>query len=747
MIAKGLTVRQYALLLALLTLVLVALVSWLSRHELAAARARIDEWRQVSSLREMQVALEQLQSAAMEAANQFANWDEVRQQLANPTYYTYWRNHRLRSSGMLPELTEDANLYAADGHSLARMADLRLPVDIPRDSTQLLVDTLEPEPSILVFQAVRPSPGEAVLGYVGIRLPLLPLLLAETRFRYVDPDSIEFTGAAGMQSLLSENGEQFRYHQREDFAIATLYEVVTATGMRWALISLAVALLLYFYLVYAVGIPLQKLVQHIERLRHGSGRQPLSGYGKGLAVRELEAVRHSLNDYQERLDEVHLRLDEKNRELWKLAHHDALTGVQNRRAFQEHWDNLRELSADGRIGLCLILFDVNHFKAINDTYGHHVGDRVLTAIAERINSQLRGGEQLYRLGGDEFCSLLLNCSPPIAREVARRCRDAVSSFDFSCFEMTEPVKISIGIASLPVGADFAIDELTWQADVAVYQAKRPGNSDIVVYSPNLMESGRELFSSWIYNAVYDVLSGSRELTLFYQPIVDLHTDRVAFYEALVRIRHGIDWINPGSILPIIEMRHLESELDRRVLQKADSDLRTGLIPAGAGLSLNLSGPTLAMEHLRDWVAPLAEFLADRQIMFEVTETALISHLASASENLKWLADAGFLVALDDFGSGYSSIRYLAAMPVNLVKFDISLTRDLEQGKRATIALSLSRMILDLGHQLVAEGIEEEGLAQQVRQAGFRYAQGYLFGRPSEFPADAPEAPEQLRANT
>ncbi len=166
---------------------------------------------------------------------------------------------------------------------------------------------------------------------------------------------------------------------------------------------------------------------------------------------------------------------------------------------------------------------------------------------------------------------------------------------------------------------------------------------------------------------------------------------------------------------------------RRVL----ADLRDGRVQIGTGVSINLSGPSLVHDQVCNWLGEFQPFLKDYRVMIEVTETALITQIGLANENLSKLRARGFEIALDDFGSGYSSVRYLASMPVDVVKFDITLVQGLQNETHRNMVTHLAKMILDSGHQLVAEGIEDKAILDAVRAAGFGRGQGYLLGRPSE----------------
>jgi EAL domain-containing protein (putative c-di-GMP-specific phosphodiesterase class I) len=186
---------------------------------------------------------------------------------------------------------------------------------------------------------------------------------------------------------------------------------------------------------------------------------------------------------------------------------------------------------------------------------------------------------------------------------------------------------------------------------------------------------------------------------------------------------------------VVELRGLECEFDLAVLERVRRDLAAGRIPAGAGVSLNVSGPGIVNARVNDKLMQYAPLMPAYKLVLEVTETSLITQIAQASTNLNRLRREGFTIALDDFGSGYSSLRYLSSMPVDLVKFDISMVHSLEEtGRQALFVEDLARMIKDAGYKLVAEGIESEALLQRVTALGFSHAQGFHIGRPAALAA-------------
>ncbi|HEY9099137.1 MAG TPA: EAL domain-containing protein [Thiobacillus sp.] len=450
-----------------------------------------------------------------------------------------------------------------------------------------------------------------------------------------------------------------------------------------------------------------------------------------FAVTELENVRQSLNDYQQQLEDMHVSLAHKNQELWKQAHHDPLTGTLNRRAFDDDWRAMHRTHQDSPLGVAFLLFDCDHFKTINDTYGHQVGDQVLQGVSGALQQALRSGDRLYRLGGDEFATLLFSADLLRARQVAERCIEHILHHDFSAYWIREPVRISVGIAALDAAREDDLQLLHRQADIAMYYAKRPGQGKISVYSSE-MDAGQEsLVSSSETSAVFEAIADPDRLEMHYQPVLNLKTSELEYHEALVRIRGGQGLIMPASIFPVVEFRSLEVEFDLAVLEKIRRDMESGLIQPGMGVSLNVSGPGIVSARVTDKLMQLVPMLSRYKLLVEVTETSLITQINQASANLQRLRQAGFVVALDDFGSGYSSLRYLAGMPVDLVKFDISMIRSLEvPGRQAVFVEDLARLIKDANYQLVAEGIESEALLKRVTALGFSHAQGFYIGRPA-----------------
>ncbi|MCB1925141.1 MAG: EAL domain-containing protein [Gammaproteobacteria bacterium] len=725
----ALSIGGYALLMVLLLLLAVLGYGGFTYSEFHRVRSDVEAASLLAGRDEIAEAMDRELRIAHDLAARFAAWEEVAQQLRTPRYYAYWREHRMRYSGVLPARVLDAEVYGPDGSVLAQLDEGTLPRQFAIPPPPAYVDYSGATPTLLVFQPVHD--GAVVLGYVGLRVAIVDELRQGYGYRYTNPATIRFESPGRETLTWSDLKSSVRFELRDNPMSEAVTGLFSGTIVNLSIILGVFTLLLFPALVFLIVRPLRAISAHIDRLTDSPGGLVLDDLAGVLPIAETEKIRESLNAYQSQLVEVHSSLEEKSHELWTMAHHDALTSAKNRRAFDEFMQNLPRTLGERDIGVCFALFDVNHFKAINDTYGHGVGDQVLKVIAGRISSVLRKGEELFRIGGDEFAVILLDCDEPSALRIAERCHEKIVGYDFSKLGIREPMRISAGLAIARVDDLEDLQTLQWKADVAMYQAKRPGHANVVMFNEALARDSEGLFSSWVNTAVYDAVVYGKGLEMYYQPIVDLNSGVICHYEALVRIRQDGELIQPSNIFPVVEARRLEVELDRAVIRKVLDDLERGVVRLGTGVSINLSGPTVVHDQVCNWMSGFEPFLKDYRIMIEVTETALITQIGLANDNLSRLRTRGFDIALDDFGSGYSSVRYLASMPVDVVKFDISLVQSLQDRNQANIVIHLAQMILESGHHLVAEGIQDQATLESARAAGFARGQGKLIGRPAQ----------------
>jgi diguanylate cyclase (GGDEF)-like protein len=683
---------------------------------------------------ELQEAVQGIISRMHTTAEGLARWDETRQQLAFPEYYTLWRDNRVRDVGLLPSSVDSVALYDKGGNILlgANSPD-PMPVTLPGPPPLSLLKREAGHDHLYHFVPVYADPGNMVLlGYLGLKFDLLVELTQTRAYRYADLTTLKVTLAPDHAVDASRTLDFLQVEAQPNPELLEFQRLLENSLTRLAITLLFTLLIATLLLNRLVVRPLRSLSDEIDALRDPgikiSEQRPHS-----LPVLELENVRRSLDDYQNRLADMHQNLEETSQSFFEQARHDALTGAYNRRAFDEDWhDNVR----DRRLGdVALILFDCDHFKAINDTYGHNVGDSVIQSIAQCLQRSLRADDRLYRIGGDEFATVLADTDTPQARMVAERCLEQVLGHDFRQYGLSEPVTISIGVAlsELPPAEDTRIPltELQKRADLAMYAAKRPGGQKIMFYTPEI-GSAEALVANRTINAVFQALQDPEYIEMAYQPVVRLPMMQHDYAEALTRIRFEHELVYPGDIFPIVQDRNLDAEFDLAIIRAINRDMDNGRLPPGQGVSINLSAQGIVNARVMDTMLALLAAETGRKVVVEITETALITQLETASANIQKLREAGALVALDDFGSGYSSLRYLSSMPVDLVKFDISLVRLLDNGtdKQKLMLEEIARMVITAGYDLVAEGIETRELLDKIICLGFSHAQGYYLGKPA-----------------
>ena len=726
------TIKFYALSFIVLMSLIFGLLGWGMQYKLDTIRDEALSRNNQAALAEIGYAITHITDEIKSRAQSIANQDETRQQFFNRDYYHYWRDNRILGAGALPNFLHAVELYTQQGSSLAERTIGDMPRLISTQDLGSFVTRQGGDDFLYIFYPISAVGGNTspVQGYIGFKLDILDALKNEQHFSYVNTDTLELKIGEMERVPLDQIFSHMKFAlipNTENMALAASIE-----RFQRQILYTMITLYFLFYLMLAsvLSAPLRRLSLHIDALRKGQGGLLAKNYTRSLPVAELEKVRISLNDYQNKLEEMHLSLSEKNDELWQLAHHDPLTGIYNRRGFEEDWKHVLSVSSGHRLGVALLLFDCDHFKAINDTYGHPTGDQVIQAIAQILQDTLRHGDRLYRIGGDEFATLFIDVEAALALHTAERCIEAVSQYDFTSLGIKEPVRISAGLAhATGTDVDHLIN-LPKQADVAMYHAKRPGKSKIAIFDNSMSSNTDILFSNSINNLIFKVLETDESIEMHYQPITNLGTGKVDYYEALLRIRDGDNLIMPSTIFPLIEERRLEAEFDIIILGRISKDIKSGKIPVGTGIAFNVSGPGVINPTVLEKINALAVYLKQYKLIVEVTETALITQLHLASTILNKLRQQGFFIALDDFGSGYSSLSYLSNMPVDCVKFDASLIRQLFDGDRQSIIVeNLAAMVIKAGYDLVAEGVETEAILEKIAQLGFTRGQGFLFGRP------------------
>ena len=412
-----------------------------------------------------------------------------------------------------------------------------------------------------------------------------------------------------------------------------------------------------------------------------------------------------------------------------LAHYDPLTDLPNRVLFREQLE--KELSLVRRgAQLAVLYLDIDHFKSINDTLGHPVGDELLKRVAHRLRGCLRDSDMISRLGGDEFAIIQTEIQDPKDAEgLAQRLREAVTNSGYDLNGHLTTADLSIGIAVAP-GDGLEIDDLVKHADLALYGAKAEGRANYRFYEPqmNARMKRRSALETDLRQAI-----ANKEFELYYQPLVNLQTGLIAGCEALLRWRspkHGM--VPPLEFIPVAEETGLINPIGEWVLRQACKEAMNW--PSHVSVAVNISpvqfrNPGLALTVLASLTA---SGLPARRLELEVTESVLMQNNETTLATLHQIRDLGVRISMDDFGTGYSSLSYLRRFPFDKIKIDRSFIGDLSKDDEA---LAVVRAILTLAGSLkmatTAEGVETADQKTLLKSLGCDQMQGYLFSAPRQ----------------
>ena len=429
--------------------------------------------------------------------------------------------------------------------------------------------------------------------------------------------------------------------------------------------------------------------------------------------------------------------------LHHLAHVDPVTGLANRHAFNDRIGfAIREAKRFSE-PLALLIFDLDNFKQVNDTLGHHAGDELLRRIAQQILQVFRRDDFTARLGGDEFAVILRNT--PSSDEVNHLCKKLVDSF-------SKPTRIgehdffvtaSIGLALYPEHGQDA-HELARHADSAMYQAKQAGKNTFAIFDAAMDAHALKRVS--IDSRLRQALTQG-EFSLHYQPKLELATRRVLGFEALLRWENAeLGAVPPSDFIPLAEDSGQIIPIGEWVLRQAMHDLRhwNANLDDKLHVAVNLSARQLKVNGIAQRIAQLiAESAIPADwLELELTESMVMENLHAQIDTFHDLRHLGVRIAIDDFGTGYSSMSYLKRLPIDTLKIDASFVRDIpEDANDMAIATAIVALGHSLGLTVVAEGIETEAQAWALREQGCNLGQGYYFAKPMP----AQHVPEFLRA--
>ena len=422
------------------------------------------------------------------------------------------------------------------------------------------------------------------------------------------------------------------------------------------------------------------------------------------------------------------RAEEKLRQ---LADFDALTGLLNRRRFEQELDKHIAYSARYGTGGSVLVLDLDNFKYVNDTLGSLAGDELLVAVAALLRGRLRQTDVLGRLGGDEFGMLLHGADAEKSRQVAEDVRALIAENPFVIERQGLRATVSVGVAAIE-GDDIIASELIARADHAKYSAKDAGRNRVALFNPEGMV-GADSARVWS-DRVREAIEQGRFI-IHAQPILDMARNEVSQYELLIRMR-GDDGslVPPAAFLDTAERFNLIQGLDRwmalQAIRLVESHKRAG---KDLVLEVNLSGKTLADQDFATAIGReiVRSGIEPSNLIFEVTETAAVADLDQARRFAESLIQMGCRFALDDFGSGFASFYYLKHLPISILKIDGEFIKDLPRTPTdQLIVKALVEVAEGMGMKTVGEFVEDDATLDILRNLGVTYAQGYYIGRPA-----------------
>ncbi len=453
----------------------------------------------------------------------------------------------------------------------------------------------------------------------------------------------------------------------------------------------------------------------------------------------IQKLQRQLREQNELLQQQILNRKLAEEQIIRHALYDSLTNLPNRALFLHKLQAALDKSLNHQDKLFAVLFiDLDHFKMVNDSLGHLVGDQLLRHFSQQLRGCIESHDTLARLGGDEFAILLENISSvEDCTAVAKRIQKQFK-LPFRLKEQEFFVSASIGIALCPNQATGMlyenVSDLLRDADIAMYRAKNKGKAGYAIFDSKMYINilNRLKLETNLRQAIE-----RSELTLYYQPIIALGTGNIAGFEALARWQHSeTKWVSPKQFIPVAEETGLIVPLGAWVMREAARQMQEwqlqGWLDKDATVSVNVAGKQFAQANFVEQVETILreEGLPGRNFRIEVTESAIVANVDSVVAKLRQIKKLGVQVSIDDFGTGYSSLSRLQTFPIDILKIDRSFVCQMDHSEKNR---EFVRAIIDFAHSLdlkvIAEGIETPEQKTPLQVLGCEYGQGYLFSQP------------------
>lgn len=483
--------------------------------------------------------------------------------------------------------------------------------------------------------------------------------------------------------------------------------------------------------------PVRRLAKAAERLAEGE----LDIRVPEISNAELRTLECGFNTMAAQLKLAHDcmqdRIDEATEQLSYQAHHDPLTGLVNRREFENRLGRALQHTYDDGTQHVFCYMDLDQFKIVNDTCGHPAGDALLRQLSMILSGRTRGRDVLGRLGGDEFGLLLENCTIEDARQITEELLEMVREFRFVHENKIFSVGMSIGMVAITPETE-SVESIMIAADTACFAAKDNGRNRIHVFEHGDDDIARRHGEMQWTSRIIQALEDDR-FRLYCQPILALppYADKTCYYEILLRkVSPQGKLVPPMAFIPAAERFHMMGAIDRWVIRNAFASYRTLLEGSNSDrdivFTINLSAVSLSDNSLLDYIADQFALngVPPTSICFEITETAAIINLASTIKLINTLKASGCRFMLDDFGSGMSSFAYLKNLPVDFVKIDGTFVKDIASNP---IDLAMVQSIHSIARAMqiktIAEFVEDATTAEILGEIGVHYGQGFHLGRP------------------
>jgi len=844
-----LSIKTYGILFILLTLISFGSITTYSLLQIDEIKISSETKRSALAKKELKNTLQDIERDLHETATKLSNWEELKQQIVNPTYYAYWHKSRLSTASFLPTYFKTVEIYDNKGIPLSSK-----PVSILQLTERLRKENIyinQKKNTIYQITVIK-TLENVVNGYIISEYDLKKIFYKKD-YLYIDKSTISLNSNRDTIPL-SDISHYLNYEIKKNNAFDSLQKVIFRTIITLSIVGTCISLILWIMISFFSGKPLQVLAKHIDSLKLGEFTNLAQNLNPYQVTKEYETVRISFNRFQElltdsesalkfsesRLQTVlenisigiitfdeHMIIDSCNAEILKtfgyktgdligysinllldndsqqachyqiekllndtpanhppennqieitgvknnketfdlglsinkiqfagkhiliamfrdissekrahekleqMANYDALTTLPNRILFHDRLIHAVEQAKRRQNTVGLLFIDLDRFKIINDSLGHHIGDLLLIKTAKRIRNCIREGDTVARLGGDEFTIINEDIlSEEESINVAIRINEEIRK-PFLIEGKEHFISTSIGITFFPQDAT-KVDELIRHADTAMYNAKDQGGDNYQLFTKELSDNSNKRLE--IENKLRYAIE-NKEFELFYQPRIDLINQKISSFEALLRWKeNGRYQVSPAEFIPILEDTGMIISVANWVLDEACRQIN---IWTGSGLPYNRIAINLSARQFKhkgflhdiDSILTRHGILAE-QIEFEITESLLIDNVEETINILQTLHKKGFHISIDDFGTGYSSLAYLKQFPIDTIKIDQCFIKNFPDDKSdIAIIESIIAIAGNLNMSITAEGIENSEQLEYLTSCGCNEVQGYYFAKP------------------